>query len=202
MTEAATHAAGGTPGNASVRSGLSGRAPAVQLGAVLAGTLVLTLSSYLVVPMVPVPVTMQTLAVTLVGALYGWRLGAITVLAWLAQAAIGLPVLAGGAGGLAHFAGPTGGYLAGFVLAAALTGWLAERGWSGRRPVLAFAAMLAGNALCLVTGAAWLAVLIGPEKAVTLGVLPFLLGGLLKSALGAALLTGGGRLADRFRAGR
>jgi biotin transport system substrate-specific component len=69
-----------------------------------------------------------------------------------------------------------------------MTGWLAERGWNGKRPVLAFLAMLLGNALCLALGAAWLAVMIGAQGAFTFGVLPFLLGGLLKSALGAALV--------------
>jgi biotin transport system substrate-specific component len=135
-----------------------------------------------------VPVTMQTFAVTLVGALYGWRLGALTVVAWLAEAAVGLPVLAGGAGGLAHFAGPTGGYLFSFPVVAGLVGWLAERGWNAERVLWAFAAMLIGNGLCLVLGAIWLAAMIGAEKAIALGVTPFILGGVLKSALAAATL--------------
>ena len=158
-----------------------------QAGALLLGTLFLALSSHVAVPMIPVPMTMQTLAVTLVGAALGWRLGALTVLAWLGEAALGLPVLAGAAGPLV-FAGPTAGYLAAFPFAAALVGWLVERGWNGQRLVLAFAAMLAGNALCLALGAAWLSVLVGLPKALALGVTPFLLGGVLKSALGAATL--------------
>ncbi|TPJ65440.1 MULTISPECIES: biotin transporter BioY [unclassified Mesorhizobium] len=159
-----------------------------QAGAVVLGTLFLALSSYIQVPMVPVPVTMQTFAVTLVGALYGWRLGAITIAAWLAEGAVGFPVLAGGAAGVQHFIGPTGGYLFAFPVVGALVGWLAERGWNGGRVVLAFAAMLLGNLLCLALGTAWLAVIIGAEKAVAFGFLPFVLGGLLKSALGAATL--------------
>ncbi|MFB2552844.1 biotin transporter BioY [Ensifer soli] len=168
---------------------LDDRSLAVKAAAVILGTALLALSSLVEVPMVPVPVTLQTLAVTLIGALYGWRLGALTVAAWLAEAAAGLPVLAGGAGGLAHFAGPTAGYLFAFPLAAALVGWLAGRGWNGRRPVLAFVAMLAGNGACLAFGGAWLAALIGAEKALAFGVLPFLVGALLKSALGACLLS-------------
>lgn len=167
-----------------------------QAAAVAIGTVVLTLSSHLSVPLVPVPVTMQTLAVTLIGALYGWRLGALTVVAWLVEAAAGLPVLAGGAGGAQHFLGLTAGYLFAFPLTAALTGWLAEKGWNGKRPVLACVSMLLGNALCLVLGGAWLAVAIGLEQAFMAGVLPFLLGGVLKSVLGAALL----RAADRPQA--
>ncbi|ANT50518.1 biotin transporter BioY [Mesorhizobium amorphae] len=159
-----------------------------QAGAVVLGTFFLALSSYIEVPMVPVPVTMQTFAVTLIGALYGWRLGAITITAWLVEGAVGFPVLAGGAAGVQHFLGPTGGYLFAFPLTGALVGWLAERGWNGNRVMLAFAAMVLGNLACLVLGTAWLAAMIGAEQAITFGFLPFIVGGLLKSALGAATL--------------
>ncbi|MDR3528269.1 MAG: biotin transporter BioY [Rhizomicrobium sp.] len=161
---------------------------ALKALAVLTGTALLTLSSYIAVPMLPVPMTLQTLAVTVIGALYGWRLGVLTVIAWLGEAMLGLPVLASGGAGLAPFVGPTAGYLAAFPLAAALTGWLAERGWNGHRPLLAFAAMLLGNALCLAFGSAWLTLAIGPVQALLLGTVPFLVGALVKSALGAALL--------------
>ncbi|KQW78272.1 biotin biosynthesis protein BioY [Devosia sp. Root413D1] len=167
---------------------LESRPLAWRIGAVVLGTLFLTLSSYVEVPMVPVPVTMQTFAVMLVGALYGWRLGAITIVAWLAEAAVGLPVLSGGAAGAHHFVGPTAGYLFAFPVAGAVVGWLAERGWNGRRPLLAFVSMLLGNALCLAIGGAWLAVLFGADVAWTSGVAPFIVGGVLKSVLGAALL--------------
>jgi biotin transport system substrate-specific component len=167
---------------------LQGRSLGVQIAAVVGGSLFLALSSHISVPMLPVPITMQTFAVTLVGALFGWRLGALTILLWLAQGAAGLPVLAPGAAGIAKFMGPTAGYLFAFPIAGAVVGWLAERGWNGQRVVLAFAAMLIGNALCLVLGAAWLSSLIGVEKAIVAGVLPFLIGGVLKAALGAAML--------------
>lgn len=159
-----------------------------QIGAVLLGTVFLALASYSEVPMVPVPVNMQTFAVTLIGAVYGWRLGTATIVAWLVQGAIGLPVLSGGAAGAHHFVGPTAGYLFAFPLVGALTGWLAERGWNGNRPWLAFFSMLLGNALCLVLGAAWLSVAIGVEQAIAHGVTPFLIGGTLKSALAAITL--------------
>ena len=172
---------------------LQSRSLPIRLAAIAFGTLLLAISSRIEVPMVPVPVTMQTFTVALIGALYGWRLGTITVLAWLGQAAAGLPVLAGGAGGLAHFAGPTGGYLAAFPVMAALIGWLAERGWNGNRAGLAFLSMLAGNLLCLALGAAWLSRGIGWDAAITHGVLPFLLGAVLKSAVGALALRQVGR---------
>lgn len=164
------------------------RSLAWKAAAVFLGSLFLALSSYIEVPMVPVPVTMQTFAVTLVGALYGWRLGGLTIVAWLIEGALGLPVLAGGAAGFAHFMGPTGGYLFAFPVAGMVTGFLAERGWNGHRVVLAFLAMLAGNALCLLLGAAWLSQMIGVGAAFTAGVLPFLIGAVLKSALAAAVL--------------
>jgi biotin transport system substrate-specific component len=181
---------------------LSRQSLASRVLAVIVGTAFLALSSYIEVPMIPVPVTMQTFAVTLVGALYGWRLGMVTIAAWLLEGAAGLPVLAGGAAGIHHFAGPTGGYLFAFLVAGGLTGWLAERGWNGNRPGLAFAAMLLGNAACLALGAAWLAALVGPEQAVVHGVTPFLLGGLLKSALAAASLAALTRRVVRRRTSR
>ncbi|ESZ67212.1 biotin transporter BioY [Mesorhizobium sp. C120A] len=167
---------------------LQTRSYAWQAAAIVIGTLSIALASYMEVPMLPVPMNMQTFAVTLVGALYGWRLGAITIAAWLVEGAVGLPVLSGGAAGIQHFAGPTAGYLFAFPLVGALVGWLAERGWNGNRVLLAFAGMVLGNLACLVLGTAWLALMIGLEHAIAFGFLPFLVGGLLKSALGAATL--------------
>ncbi len=166
---------------------LQGRPLAWQGAAAILGTLFLTVSSYIEVPMIPVPMTMQTFSVPLIGALYGWRLGGVTILAWLLEGALGMPVLAGGDAGLQHFIGPTGGYLLAFPVAGALMGWLAERGWN-RRVGLAFAGMLLSNLVCLAVGAAWLSVIVGMREAIVQGVLPFLVGAALKSALGAATL--------------
>lgn len=159
-----------------------------QVALVLGGTAVLAASSYVSIPMQPVPVSLQTFAVLMVGALYGWRLGGLTVLAWLLEAALGMPVLAGGKGGLAPFFGPTAGYLLAFPLAAMLMGWLAARGWDGAHPLRAFWAMLLCTTLILLVGGAWLGAMIGAAKGWQLGVLPFLVGDVVKSALGAATL--------------
>ena len=159
-----------------------------QLALVLGGTVALSASSYISIPFWPVPVTMQTFAVLMVGALYGWRLGGITVLAWLLEAALGMPVLAGGKGGIAPFIGPTAGYLFAFPVGAMLMGWLAARGWNGAHPLRAFWAMLLCTTLIVLLGSAWLSALIGPAKGWQLGVLPFLIGDVLKSAMGAATL--------------
>lgn len=168
--------------------GISGRSLPVQAALLLFGTGVLALASQISVPMVPVPITMQTFALTMIGVLYGWRLGALTVLAWLGEAMMGLPVLAGGSGGLAPFVGPTAGYLVSFPIIAALAGYLANKGWTGSHVVKSFLAHLSANILCLAIGGAWLATLIGAEKGLALGVTPFILGAVLKSALAAALL--------------
>jgi biotin transport system substrate-specific component len=165
---------------------LDERSLGVKIAAVMLGTLFLAAASWVEVPMVPVPVNMQTFAVTLVGALMGWRLGAITVLAWLGEAAIGMPVLSGGAGGAMHFVGPTGGYLVAFPIVAALVGYLAERGWTRLHVLVTFAVMLAGNALILAIGATWLGAMIGFEGAILHGVTPFIAGAVLKSALAVA----------------
>ena len=161
-----------------------------QAMAVVIGSLFLTIASYIEIPMVPVPITMQSFAVSLVGALYGWRLGGLTIVAWLFEAVTGLPVLSGGAGGYIHFIGPTAGYLFAFPIMGVIIGALCERGWNGDRVFLAFIAMLIGGTVCLTLGAAWLALTIGFEKAIAYGVTPFLVGDVLKSALGAATLKG------------
>lgn len=158
---------------------LADRSLAAKAGAVALGVVFLTLASWIRVPMIPVPMTLQTFAVLSVGALYGFRMAAATLLTWLAVAFVGAPVLAEFKGGYAVFAGSTAGYLAGFVLAAAVVGWLAERGWTRKVP-LALAAMLIGEALIMVPGVLWLAHLYGMEKALEWGFTPFVIGDLLK----------------------
>jgi biotin transport system substrate-specific component len=156
----------------------------------LAGTVVLYASAKVQVPFFPVPMTLQTLAIMLVAAAYGFRLGVATILLYLAEAAVGIPVLAGTPEkgiGLIYMMGSTGGYLVGFVIATALVGWFAERGFDRSIPRL-FVVMLAADAIVLAVGFAWLATLIGPEKAWTFGVVPFLLGDALKIAIAAALV--------------
>ena len=153
------------------------------------GTALLTLSAKVNLPLPFVPMTLQTLVVLVIGAVYGWRLGCATIIAYLAEGAIGLPVFAGPVGGLAPLMGPTAGYLAGFVAAAFITGWLSERGWDRSVPLL-FVAMALGHIVILAAGFGWLAfgMKLGVEKAWLVGVVPFLAGSLVKNALGAALV--------------
>jgi biotin transport system substrate-specific component len=155
------------------------------------GSLLLWASAKLQVPFYPVPMTMQTFVVLMIGTVYGWRLGAATVGLYLLEGMLGLPVFAGTPEkgiGLAYMVGPTGGYLAGYVVAAALTGALAGMGWD-RRASTTILSMLAGTAVIYAFGLAWLGTVVGWDKPVLAwGLTPFLLGDVLKLALAAAVL--------------
>jgi len=177
-----------SPGHvAPLRAVLADRPATWGIAAVLAGSFLIAASSWISAPMYPVPMTLQTLAVLFLAGLAGARLAAASVVTWLALAAIGLPLLADGAGGLDHFSGPTAGYLAGMVIAAFVCGWLTEkpvmRGWIAMSLVF-----LAGHAIILGAGWMRLSVLIGGELAWEDGVAPFLIGMVLKSALAVVLV--------------
>jgi len=159
---------------------------------VLGGSLFVALSSriVLVLPFTPVPVTGQTLAVLAIGATLGARRGALSLLAYLLEGAMGLPVFAGGAAGIARLVGPTGGYLWGFVAAAYVVGSLVERGW-GRRLPTALASLSIGNASLYLFGLSWLARFVGVDKALPLGLYPFVAGDLVKMVLVASAMVVG-----------
>ena len=173
---------------------------AALAGFAILGTLVLWVSAKVSVPFWPVPMNLQTMAVAGLAALYGSRLGALTVALYIAEGAAGLPVFTGTPQqgiGIAYLMGPTGGYLLGMPLAAWLIGWLAERGFA--RSVLSlFAAMLAGDVIVFALGLAWLGSVIGWDKPVlAYGLYPFLLGDLVKLALAACIVMAAGRLVRR-----
>jgi len=162
---------------------------------ILGGSLLIALVARLqfLLPFSPVPVTGQTFAVLLLGALYGSKRGPATVVTYLTLGAIGLPVFAAGAAGLARFVGPTAGYLLGFVIAAFAVGSLCERGWD-RRPWTAAASMIIGNLIIYATGIIWLSRFVGWEAVLITGVLPFLVGDALKIGLATILLPSGWRI--------
>jgi biotin transport system substrate-specific component len=163
----------------------------------LLGSALLTISAKIEVPFYPVPMTMQTLVVLLLGMAYGARLGTATVLLYLAEGAAGLPVFAGTPErgiGIPYMLGPTGGYLVGFVLSAAITGWLTER----RRDWLALVlAVTAGSIVVFIPGVLWLAHLIGFEQAIANGLMPFLWATLVKGAIAIALGMAGAALIQK-----
>ncbi len=178
----------------------------LALLAVLAGTALLAASAHVRVELgfSPVPITGQTFAVLLIGAVYGSRLGALTVIAYLAEGISGLPVFAGGASGWVYFTATSGGYFVGFVGAAYAVGWLAERGWD-RSAVTMAAAMVIGNVIIYVPGWWWLLRELGISagRSWDLGVQPFLIGDAVKIGLASGLLPAAWLLRDELvRRGR
>ncbi len=136
----------------------------------------------------PVPVTGQTFGVLLIGAAYGLGLGSLTMVIYLLLGGFGLSIFSGGGAGWAHFTGATAGYLVGFLLAAALVGYLAQRGWDKRFSTTALA-MLLGNIVIYISGLLWLSQLM-PSAQATLqaGLYPFIPGDVLKLLLASSLL--------------
>lgn len=155
-------------------------------------SLLTALAAQIVIPIGPVPITGQTFAVLLTGALLGSRLGAMSMIVYLIEGASGLPFFYGGHGGITHLLGPTGGYLVAFPAAAFITGAFAENGWD-KRYFSAVAAMAVGSLVILLAGWAWFAVVMhaSPLAAFQVSVMPHLVGDVIKILLAAAVLPTG-----------
>ncbi len=163
------------------------------------GSLVLAISARIEVPFWPVPMTMQVFVVLALSLACGARAAGATLALYLAEGAVGFPVFAGGGAGYAHFMGPTGGYLVGFLLAAIVVGWLADRGWSRLRPH-AILAGLAGLAMIYAPGLLWLGSVIGWDQPVLeYGFTPFILADLMKLVLAALAIPALWRVATRTK---
>ena len=175
---------------------------AKQAALVVFGIAALAVSAKIMVPMLPVPMSMGTFAVLTIGAAYGARLGLVTIIGYMLVGMLGFDVFATSTAdlnGLTYMMGSTGGYLVGFVLATLALGLLAARGWD-RSPVKMAGAMLIGNALIYVPGLLWLGVLYGFDKPILAwGLTPFLLGDAVKLALAAVLLPALWKLVGRAR---
>jgi biotin transporter BioY len=165
---------------------------------VVAFSLLTALAAQIVIPIGPVPITGQTFAVLLTGALLGSRLGAMSMIVYLVEGASGLPFFYGGHGGISHLLGPTGGYLIAFPAAAFITGAFAENGWD-KRFFTAVAAMAAGSVLILLAGWAWFAMLTHtpPAAAFQVSVMPHIIGDIIKIVVAAATLPVGWKLLER-----
>lgn len=169
-----------------------------SISLVFAFSLLTALSAQFVIPVGPVPITGQTFAVLLTGALLGSRLGAAAMIAYLVEGAAGLPFFYGGSSGIGHLLGPTGGYLVAFPAAAFITGAFAEHGWD-RRFLTAVAAMAIGSLVIMLSGWAWFSVLTNTSPLATfqLNVVPFIPGDIAKILLAAAILPMGWKLLKR-----
>jgi biotin transport system substrate-specific component len=145
------------------------------------GSLVVAVCAHISVPTLPVPMTLQTLAVLVVGAGLGARLGAASLALYAVEGAAGLPVFSPTPDGYPGISGPTGGYILGFILTAALVGWLADRGWDRSVPKM-LVAMLLGAAVLYLPGLAWLSTFVGGiGKAIEYGFTPFVAGDIVKA---------------------
>jgi biotin transport system substrate-specific component len=162
---------------------------------VVAGSVVMALSAQVAIAVgfSPVPITGQTFAVLLVGALLGARRGSAAVALYLLEGASGLPVFAGGAAGAVWLVGPTAGYLVGFLPAALIAGWVAERTW-GRSVVATLAAMTVATCAIFACGLAWLSRFVEPGLLPEMGLYPFVVGALIKIALATVALPSGWRV--------
>jgi len=173
-----------------------------SFGLVIVFSLFIAACAQFALPIGEVPITGQTFAVLLTGALLGSRLGAAAVAAYLIEGAVGLPFFAGGGSGIVRFFGPTGGYLVAFPAAAFITGAFAEHGWD-KRYHTAVAAMAIGSAVILLSGWAWYSVITNtaPDVSFKLAVIRFLAGDVVKIALAAAVLPTGWALLKRKASG-
>ncbi|WP_312676103.1 biotin transporter BioY [Microbacterium sp.] len=187
------------------------RAIALDAGLVVAGATVVALLAQVEVPLWPVPITGQTLAVVVVGAALGARRGAAALVTYLLAGLAGLPVFAGFTGTVAAVAKPSFGFVIGFVFAAFVAGWFAERAWD-RRPLLAFVGFVAASAIPFVFGIPYMAFILnvvgggafGIGEILQFGLWPFIVGGLIKAALAALLIPAawaGVRAVDRRKNG-
>ena len=167
-----------------------------SVGLVFAFSLLTALSAQIVIPIGPVPITGQSFAVLLTGALLGSRLGAAAMTIYLVEGASGLPFFYAGNGGLQHLLGPTGGYLVAFPAAAFVTGAFAEQGWD-KRYITAAAAMATGSLVIMFGGWAWLTQFMPPLVAFHQGVSKFIIGDIVKILLAAAVLPTGWAILKR-----
>ena len=166
-------------------------------------SLLTALAAQIVIPIGPVPITGQTFAVLLTGALLGSRLGSMAMIMYLVEGAVGLPFFYGGSGGLGHILGPTGGYLVAFPAAAFITGAFAENGWD-KRFLTAVAAMAVGSLVILLAGWLWFSLLMStnPLAAFKVSVAPHIAGDVIKILLAAAVLPTGWAVLKRKASGK
>ena len=160
---------------------------------ILSASIMIALLAQVAIPMYPVPFTGQTLGVLLTGALLGKKRASISLLVYLFQGIIGLPVFVGGTFGIARLAGPTGGYLIGFVFAAIIVGHLTEKGWD-RNFITSVFAMLIGSVVIYSFGLLWLSNFTGWDKVLSAGLIPFISGDIIKILIAASILPAGWKL--------
>ncbi len=185
------------------------RALATDAALILTGAAVVAVLAQVSVPLWPVPITGQTLAVVVVGAALGARRGALALLAYLVIGLAGVPVFADFTGTVAAIAKPSFGFILGFIGAAFVAGWFAERAWD-RKPWLAFIGFVAASAVPFVVGIPYMALILNGVMGLELslwqllqvGLFPFIIGGVVKAAIAAAVIPGAWALVRRVDTSR
>src|SRR5712691_9642957 len=169
-----------------------------QVGLVIGFSLLTAAAAQIVIPIGPIPITGQTFAVLLTGALLGSRLGAMAMIVYLIEGASGLPFFYGGTSGIGHILGQTGGYLVAFPAAAFITGAFAEQGWD-KRFVTAVGAMVIGSLIIVLAGWAWFSYVTHTalKTAFLVSVLPVIPGDIIKILLAATALPSGWYVLER-----
>jgi len=168
-------------------SNLSSNALIKEITYVLSAVLMMAALSRITIPLLPVPVTGQTLGVLLTGIMLGRKRAVATMITYIAMGIIGFPVFANGAFGLATLIGPTGGYLLGFIPAAYVMGFLGEKGWY-KHVLTAISALVIGHAIVFATGLLWLSNFAGWSNVLAIGLVPFLPGAVIKTLVAFALI--------------
>ena len=177
------------PGRPTLADRIFTHSIATDVVLIAAGAALTAVAAQLTVPLWPVPITGQTLAVLVVGSTLGAVRGSISMLVYAVLGIVGLPVFSDASHGFGVIAGPTGGYIIGFIFAAALTGWLAQRTWD-HRILGAVASFAAGTLVTFAIGLPWLAVSLGLnlEQTLAAGLYPFVVGGIVKALLAAGFI--------------
>jgi biotin transport system substrate-specific component len=195
-------------GRPTIADRLFSRTIALDLVLVAAGAALTSIAAQIAIPLWPVPITMQTLAVLLVGVSLGAVRGALSMVLYAVLGIVGLPVFSDASSGFSVIAGPTGGYIVGFVFAAGFTGWLAQREWDRKvlRSILAF---LGGTVVVFAVGLPWLAYALGTlgapndlNSVLQAGLYPFIIGGVIKALLAAGIMAASWRAITRGDARR
>ncbi len=165
------------------------RSIATDVVLVAAGAALTAVAAQITVPLWPVPITGQTLAVLIVGSSLGALRGSLSMVLYAVLGIIGLPVFSDQTHGLSIVLGPTGGYIVGFIVSAALTGWLAQRNWD-HRILGAITSFAAGTLVTFAIGIPWLAVVLhlDVDQALAAGLYPFIVGGIIKALLAAVFI--------------
>jgi biotin transport system substrate-specific component len=190
-------------GRATLADQFISRSLATDVVLVVAGAALTAVAAQIVIPIRPVPITGQTLAVLLVGSTLGAVRGSLSMVVYALLGIVGLPVFSGGTSGFGILASPSGGYILGFIFSAGLVGWIAQRAWD-HRVVGAILSFAAGTIVTFAIGMVWLAASLGLglQKTLEEGLYPFIIGGIVKALLAAAIIPSAWRLSDRIKKSR